>query len=154
MNQTELTEFLNAHGMDRSQFERFLNGVEIDGQKYNPLIADAFEHMKSNDELVAFVQDDAAAYQAYLALRDTGWRTHEMQEHMLGWINCSALVALLRGKGEHQQRFWAREWEPDIAEFDAETVAKFDALMMLSGWTVSHRTLMSEIVEVPSSAAP
>jgi hypothetical protein len=125
--------------MDQEQLDRFLKGVDIDGQNYNPLIADAFEHMKSNTSLVEFVQSDAAGYQAYLALRDTAWLTHTGENHMFGWINCSALVGLLRGKGEHPQHMWWGEHERDAPAFDPTSVAAFDELVACSGWKVTYR---------------
>ncbi len=135
--------------MDQATIERVLKGVDIDGQNYNPMIADAFEHMKANAELVAFLQDDASAYQAYLALRDTGWRLHDGQEHMFGWINCSSLVSLLRGRDEHQQKIWGEGHERDASPLEPETVARFDELLAKSGWTVVHRTLVSEVDDAP-----
>jgi hypothetical protein len=125
--------------MEQAEIERHLKGVIIAGQKYNPLIADAFEHMKSNSDLVAFLQDEDVAYQAYLALRDTLWRLNDGQELMFGWQNCSSLVALLRGKGEHPQLVWSRFWSKDAPSFAPAVVARFDELIARSGWTVKHR---------------
>jgi hypothetical protein len=125
--------------MEQAEIERHLKGVIIDGQKYNPLIADAFEQMKTNSALVAFLQDEDVAYQAYLALRDTLWRLNDGQELMFGWQNCSSLVALLRGNGEHPQLAWSRFWSKHAPSFDPAVVAQFDELIARSGWTVKHR---------------
>jgi hypothetical protein len=125
--------------MDQAAIDRVLKGVDIDGNKYNPVIVDAFEHMRANGALLEFVQDDKAAYQAYLALRDTGWLSHTGETHMFGWINCSALVGLLRGKGEHPQHMWWCEHERDRPTFEPATAAKFDKLIAASGWTVTFR---------------
>jgi hypothetical protein len=138
--------------MDQAGIERHLAGVIINGEKYNVVIAEAYEHMKSNSELVTFLKDDAVGYQAYLALRDTDWVTHTGETHMFGWINCSALVSLLRDKGEHPQHMWWGEHEGhNPAAPDPETFAKFDELLIKSGWSVKHRSLISELYESPDN---
>lgn len=125
--------------MDQAEIKRQLAGVIINGDKYNVFVVEAFEHIKSNDELLRFLKDDAAAYQAYLALRDTDWITHTGDRYTLGWINCSALIGLLRGKGEHPQHMWWGEYERNPAPADPIMFERFDQLLIKSDWTVNHR---------------
>ena len=101
----------------------------------NPVLEAGYAHLKDNDAVAEFLQDDKAALQAFLVLRDDHWFMPGGERFLIGSICYSTLLTRIRNvDGEHHKRLW---WDAHFDEegYDFELIEGFVTIMEEAGWT-------------------